>query len=126
MRIAALAAAASAVTAGTCRSSVQALTIGLQNLDQFAWIGGFSSAAPCDNLEATFPEFVSNPSAVNARLSLLWIACGEEDFLLGRNQAFVAWLQSRGIAHQFVLSAGGHDWTVWRKYLTDFLPQLFR
>ena len=48
----------------------QALTIGLQNLDQFAWIGGFSSAAPCDNLEATFPEFVSNPSAVNARVEL--------------------------------------------------------
>lgn len=104
----------------------QALTIGLQHLDQFAWIGGFSSAAPCDDLEATFPEFVSNPSAVNARVNLLWIACGQEDFLLGRNQAFVAWLQSRGIAHQFVLSAGGHDWTVWRKYLADFLPQLFR
>ena len=104
----------------------QSLTIGLRNLDQFAWIGGFSSAAPCHDLEATFPELVSNPSAVNDRLSLLWIACGEEDFLLGRNQAFVAWLQSRGIAHQFVLSAGGHDWTVWRKYLADFLPQLFR
>lgn len=104
----------------------QSLTIGLGHLDQFAWVGGFSSAAPQGDLDELFPLLAANPAANHAQLNLLWLACGLEDLLLERNQAFVAWLKTKQIDHTFVLSEGGHDWTVWRKYLATFLSQLFR
>jgi enterochelin esterase family protein len=103
----------------------QSLTIGLRHLDQFAWIGGFSSATPQGNLDQQLAHLVEDVAKTNERISLLWIGCGEDDFLLERNQAFTAWLSDKEIDHVYRLTAGGHDWTVWRKYLAEFLPLLF-
>ena len=35
--------------------------------------------------------------AANAKLKLLWIACGKDDFLLKRNEDFIALLKEKGI-----------------------------
>ncbi|MHB8969397.1 MAG: alpha/beta hydrolase-fold protein [Pirellulaceae bacterium] len=104
----------------------QSLTIGLKNLDRFAWIGGFSSAAPSGDLNGRFADLWQDVAATNDRVKLLWIGCGKEDFLLQRNQEFCTWLSEKKIDHTFQLTDGGHDWMVWRKYLAEFLPQLFR
>jgi enterochelin esterase family protein len=104
----------------------QALAIGLGHLDRFAWVGGFSSAAPQGDLDRRFADLVDDVSATNTRLKLLWIGCGKEDFLIERNQRFTTWLNDNGIRHTYRLTEGGHDWIVWRKYLAEFLPLLFR
>lgn len=105
----------------------QSLTIGLTHLDQFAWVGGYSSAAPQgDDLDRQFAGLLADVADTNKRLKLLWIGCGEDDFLLERNQQFIQWLKTQGVEHTFRQSDGGHDWTVWRKYLAEFLPLLFR
>jgi enterochelin esterase family protein len=57
---------------------------------------------------------------------LLWIACGKEDSLLERNETFVAWLKEQSMQHTWRLTEGGHEWRVWRRYLTELLPLLFR
>ncbi len=104
----------------------QSLTIGLKHLDQFAWVGGFSSAAPQgDELDQQFPQLLTDVAETNRRLKLLWIGVGEEDFLLERNQKFIVWLGDKGIEHVYEQTDGGHDWSVWRKYLAEFLPLLF-
>ena len=104
----------------------QSLTIGLKHLDQFGWIGGFSSAAPQGKRDREFMELLADVAATNRQIELLWIGCGKDDFLLERNRNFVHWLSDRGIEHQYCQSDGGHDWMVWRKYLADFLPLLFK
>lgn len=104
----------------------QSLTIGLQHLDRFAWIGGFSSAAPQGDLDRQFADLIRDVAVTNQRLKLLWIGCGKDDFLLKRNRQFVRWLTDKRIDHVFRETPGTHDWIVWRKYIAEFLPQLFR
>ncbi len=101
----------------------QSLTIGLNRLDLFAWVGGMSSAVR--DPEQTISGVFADTKASNQKLKLLWIACGKDDFLLKQNQQFDELLTARGIRHEFVLSAGGHSWPVWRRYLAEFLPRLF-
>lgn len=101
----------------------QSLTIGLKNLDRFAWVGGFSSSAPSGEAVAVA---LDHPESSNDKLKLLWIGCGEDDFLLSRNQAFVATLKEKGIRHDWHLTEGNHSWPVWRKYLAEFTPKLFQ
>ena len=101
----------------------QSLTTGLSHLDTFHWIGGFSSAPPEGDLEKTFPNLTADAAK---KLGLLWVGVGKKDFLLERNEKFNAWLTDHQIKHTWVLSEGGHEWPVWRKYLAEFLPLIFR
>lgn len=100
----------------------QSLTIGLQHPETFAWVGGFSSAAPA---ESAIADALKDPKALQKKLRWLWVGCGKEDFLLKRNQDFVALLQGKGIQPIWHLSEGGHAWPVWRSYLVEIAPQLF-
>lgn len=100
----------------------QSLSIGMNALDRFAWIGSFSGAVD----EKEIASALADASGTNARLKLLWIACGKDDFLLERNKQLVASLTAKGVKHEWLLTPGNHSWPVWRGYLTDFLPRLFR
>lgn len=100
----------------------QSLTVGLKNLNQFAWVGGFSSATP--NKEAIATP-LADPT-INKKLKLLWVACGKDDFLLRRNEEFIALLNENKIEHEWELTEGNHSWPVWRDYLAIFVPKLFR
>jgi len=101
----------------------QALTIGLNHTDTFAWVGGFSSAVPNTDSITTALE---NPSTMNERLKLLWIACGKDDFLIQRNEQFIETLNEKSIDHEWHLTEGNHSWPVWREYLADLVPRLFQ
>jgi enterochelin esterase-like enzyme len=101
----------------------QSLTVGLNHLDRFAWVGGFSSSVPSQPAVAGALE---NPEATNQKLKLLWIGCGKDDFLLQRNEAFIAALKEKNIRHEWRLSEGGHSWPVWRIYLAEIAPKLFQ
>ncbi len=112
--------------AGLSMGGGQALHCGAGNLDRFAWVGAFSSAAPDPDEDGVAAAFLANPERANLELELLWIGIGREDFLLERNQAFKAALDSAGIEHTYLLTDGGHSWPVWRDYLARFAPLLFR
>ncbi len=101
----------------------QSLTIGLGNLDRFAWIGSFSGVPPED---AVAKKFLADPAGANARLRLLWLACGQDDALHTRNEEFVGKLKTAGVNHEWHLTPGNHSWPVWRGYLADFLPRIFQ
>lgn len=109
--------------AGLSMGGLHALTIGLNHLDSFAWIGSFSAAPP----EApAIAAAVDDAEKTNATLKLLWIACGKDDFLLKENEKLTALLKEKSIRHEWHLTEGDHSWPVWRGYLADFLPRLFR
>ena len=110
--------------AGLSMGGGQALAIGLNNLDTFAYVAGFSSALwqPEDILG----RFLARPQRANDMLRLLWVACGKRDKLLPQSQQLVQLLAARGIAHTWRETEGAHSWTVWRRYLHELLPLLFR
>jgi enterochelin esterase-like enzyme len=108
--------------AGLSMGGAESLFVGLNGLDRFAWIGAFSSGGLDDDFQAAFPAL---DEKANARLRLLWIACGTEDRLLDTNRALRGWLTSRRIRHTPIETSGGHTWMVWRRNLTAFLPLLF-
>lgn len=107
--------------AGLSMGGGQSLGAGL-TLDGFGWIGAFSAAAPPTPM---IESVLADAAKTNARLRLLWIAIGKDDFLLKRNEEFIALLKEKGIRHEYLLTDGGHTWPVWRQYLVDFVPRLF-
>jgi enterochelin esterase-like enzyme len=109
--------------AGLSMGGAESLLTGLNNLDKFAWIGGFSSGGFRNEYATAFPSL---SSADNARIRLLWIACGREDGLFEPNQQFEAWLKSKDVAFTPIETPGRHTWMVWRRNLTNFAPLLFQ
>jgi enterochelin esterase family protein len=115
--------AANRAIVGLSMGGGQSLTIGLNHTDLFAWVGGFSSAVPSNDAVA---GALIDSKVTNERLKLLWIGCGREDFLLQRNEQFIATLKEKGINHEWHLTDGNHSWPVWRNYLAEFGPKLFQ
>jgi enterochelin esterase-like enzyme len=109
--------------AGLSMGGAESLTVGLNALDQFAWIGAFSSGGLNTNYTAQFPKL---DAGANDRLRLLWISCGKGDGLFKSNRAFVEWLKSKDIHQTWTEVPGVHSWRVWRRNLADFAPLLFR
>jgi len=108
--------------AGLSMGARQSLTVGLNALDRFAWIGGFSGS--CD-AEAVQPAF-EDGQGTNARLRLLWIACGRDDRYVEGVKKLAAKLTEQGIRHVCHLTDGDHSWPVWRRCLAEFAPLLFQ
>lgn len=109
--------------AGLSMGGAESLYVGLNVLDQFAWIGAFSTGGLSDDFNATFPKL---DAKANTNLRLLWIACGTEDRLIDLSRHFRDWLKSKEIRHTYKETPGAHTWMLWRRYLSDFLPLLFQ
>ncbi|MCU0913895.1 MAG: alpha/beta hydrolase-fold protein [Planctomycetes bacterium] len=109
--------------AGLSMGGGQSLTIGLNHLDRFAWVAGFSASAPAREAIA---DCLNDPAGTNEKLKLLWIGVGKDDFLLQRNQELIATLKERNIRHEWRLTEGNHSWPVWRVYLAELAPKLFQ
>jgi len=108
--------------AGLSMGGWQSLSTGMTNLDRFATIGSFSGAVDAKEIQIA----LNDPQGTNSKLKLLWIACGEKDFLLERNEQLISTLKTKGIQHEWRLTPGDHSWPVWRDYLAEFAPKLFR
>lgn len=109
--------------AGLSMGGAESLLTGLNHLDQFAWIGAFSSGG-IDNRDFSV-EFPNLDDSANKKLKLLWIACGTEDSLIKINRQFKSWLKDKGVQFTDVETPGMHTWMVWRRNLTTLAPLLF-
>jgi enterochelin esterase family protein len=59
-------------------------------------------------------------------MKLIWIGVGKDDFALNGSNALTTSLKNAGIDHTFRLTEGRHEWVVWRHYLNEVAPLLFR
>ena len=75
---------------------------------------------------ASARAFPTANAAMNSRLKLLWIGIGKNDFLYQDNIRFRDWLRTQGVNFEWRETDGAHTWMEWRRYLTDFVPRLFR
>lgn len=108
---------------GLSMGGMQALEIGINHPDLFAYIGGMSAYVP--NPEDLLAKGLNN-TRINDQIKLLWLSIGKDDDLLKDAERFRAVLQKHGIHPQWSVTQGDHEWPVWRKYLRDFAPLAFR
>lgn len=109
--------------AGLSMGGSESLLTGLNNVEQFAWIGAFSAGGLPEPFDKNFPAL---DARMGQQLKLLWIACGTEDRLITANRNFREWLKTKGINHADIETPGMHTWMVWRRNLAEFAPLLFR
>jgi len=111
--------------AGLSMGGGQSLDVGLNHADMFDYMGSFSPAVILldPDWEKAFPNL---NESVNKKLKLAWIAIGKDDYLAPLDRKFIQWLQSKNIKHQYKETEGVHSYQVWRRYLTEFAPLLFK
>jgi len=109
--------------AGLSMGGSESLLVGLNALNQFAWVGAFSSGGLSEQFDTDFPAL---DTKANTQLHLLWIACGTEDRLIDTSRKLRDWLSSKGVHHTGIETPGAHTWMVWRRNLADFAPLLFQ
>jgi enterochelin esterase-like enzyme len=108
--------------AGLSMGGGQSLNFGLGNLDQFGWVGGFSSAP---NTKA--PELlVPSPEEAKKKLKLLWISCGDDDGLITFSQRTHEYLQANDVPHVYYIQPGIHDFNVWKNSFYMFSKLIFK
>jgi len=111
--------------AGLSMGGFESLEIGLNHLELFSVVAGFSPALRPADFEKSFAKLKSDPQAANRQLRLLWVGCGTADSLFSAAESFASFLDTAGVKHTFRKSEGAHTWMVWRRYLKDFAPLVF-
>jgi enterochelin esterase family protein len=105
----------------------QALSIGLNRLDLFSHVGGFSSGlGNVADFPTTYSSLIAQRDTANSKLKLVWVGCGTEDGLFAASKSFSEFLRAHGVKHTFRETEGAHTWMVWRRYLNEIAPLLFR
>jgi enterochelin esterase family protein len=104
----------------------EALTIGLNHLELFSHVGGFSSGlGAAAEFPKTYASLIADPQASNKKLRLLWVGCGKEDGAFAASKSFSEFLKEHAVEHTFRETSGAHTWMVWRRYLNEISPLLF-
>ena len=105
---------------GLSMGAGQSMSIGLHNLDQFAYIAAFSGGGN----RAEWEKADSN--TLNQKLKVLWIGCGTEDPGYNGVKGMEELLTKKNVKHVWNESGGGHSWPNWQVYLSKYAPLLFR
>jgi enterochelin esterase-like enzyme len=111
--------------AGLSMGGGQSLGIGLNHLELFSYVAGFSAALRPAEFQKNFGGVTTDPQTINRKLHLLWIGCGADDSLFGPAESFSKFLDDAKVKHVFRKSDGAHTWIVWRRYLNEVAPLLF-
>jgi enterochelin esterase-like enzyme len=114
--------------AGLSQGASQAVQIGTDNLDSFAWIGDFSGgfAAKAFKPETSNHGVFMKADMLNSRLRLFWLGSGTAEMYYQYLKPFDETLTRLGVKHVFWESQGtSHEWLTWRRDLHEFAPLLF-
>ncbi len=115
---------------GRANGATQAITLGLRNMDKFAWIVSFSAGAPISSptfdMDKFMPGFLENPAAVNRKMKLLFFSVGDKDTRYPSEVRLDQILTKAGIHHEFHVTPGQHEWKTGRAMLALVMPKLFQ
>jgi len=104
----------------------QAGRIGLSHLETFSQVGIMSAGMAGSADTEPMKTLAADPAKTNKLIDLLWIACGKEDTALKGASTLHRALEQARIEHTYVETEGAHHWRVWRRYLRDLAPLLFK
>jgi enterochelin esterase-like enzyme len=114
--------------AGLSMGGAQTFTTALNNLDKFAYLGGFSGSCggrgSFDTKTSCGGSF-ADPAAFNKKVKVLFLGIGSVEGQGTKN--FSDALTQAGVHNVYFESPGtAHEWLTWRRCLNDFAPRLFR
>lgn len=115
--------------AGLSMGGYHSLYISANQPKDFGYVGLFSAAIrPGRDVHSPIYDNLEQKLATqfNKDLKLYWIGIGSDDFLYKPNKDYRALLDRAGHRYTYVESTGGHEWRNWRRYLTQFVPLLFK
>jgi len=118
--------------AGLSMGGMHTQTITNDNPGLFGYIGVFSMGLMTfgpPNQDAAKVEAERNAKLEvlkNSGQKLYWIACGKDDFLFNSVTTMREVYDKIGFKYIYRESTGGHTWTNWRIYLSEFAPMLFK
>ena len=115
--------------AGLSMGGYHSLHISRYYPNTFDYVGLFSAAITPDakvtsKVYANFDETLKKQMGNGYKL--YWIGIGKTDFLFKFNEEYRAKLDKMGMKYIYRESEGGHTWTNWRVYLSEFAPLLFK
>ena len=114
---------------GLSMGGFHTLNLSINYPDLFNYSGMFSAAIGVSDptVSPMYLNFDSKLATYFAKKpALLWIGCGNTDFLYQANLDFMKKLDENGFKYTFMETEGGHIWKNWRIYLTEFVPLLFK
>jgi enterochelin esterase-like enzyme len=104
----------------------QAGRIGLKHLAVFSTVGIMSAGMAGGPDTEPMKTLAADAAKTNKLIDLLWIACGTDDTALKGAKTLHEALDRAGIQHTYLETDGAHHWRVWRRYLRDLAPLLFK
>jgi len=114
---------------GLSMGGFHTLYLSLNYPELFGWSGMFSAAIGVSDpsVSPIYQDFDAKLAKYYAaKPKLLWIGCGNTDFLWQANLDFKKKLEDNGYKFSFMETDGGHIWKNWRIYLSEFVPLLFK
>ena len=99
----------------------------LNNIDKFAYIGGFSGAGniDLDNIDTVYGGVFKDRKAFNDKVHLFFLGIGSEEHP-ERTKNLSDGLNAAGINTVYYESPGtAHEFLTWRRCLREFVPRLF-
>lgn len=111
---------------GFSRGGGQTLRTGFGNMDKFSWICCYSAYLSTPEMENNFKSISGNVNDTNAKLKLLWVSVGKDDFLYKSTTEFLEYLRDKKINHKSLITEGGHTWMNVKAYLAESAPLLFQ
>ena len=118
--------------AGLSMGGMHTQTITNDNPGMFGYIGvfsmGFMTMGPQNQDAAKIEaERIAKLEVLKSSgQKLYWIACGKDDFLYNSVVTMREAYDKIGFKYIYRESTGGHTWTNWRIYLSEFAPMLFK
>lgn len=120
--------------AGLSMGANQTMRIIMNNLDKFAYYGGFSGTSnyPSSeeiNVETFLDGKFSDGKAVDKQIKVFWLGLGtkEPEPFPGSVGAFRKMMEKQGIKYVYYESPGtAHEWLTWRRDLYQYAQLLFK
>jgi enterochelin esterase-like enzyme len=112
---------------GLSMGGIQTLNIGLHHLGTFRYVVVMSSGWTTESDRDLFYKIeAAQIPKYNSQLKLFWLGWGDTDSARPNSLAVIEKLKSLGVKMETRETAGGHEWAVWRLFLRDMAPRLFR
>ena len=114
--------------AGLSMGSYQTSITTLSHPELFGYAGLFSGFLRMPFFNATEPHLaiLEDADKFNESFKVFYRAMGTEDQYFNSFDSDDKFLEGKGLNMHRSTYPGGHDWTVWRRCIHEFLPMIFR
>ncbi len=112
--------------AGMSMGAEQSLYLFFRHLDAFSAIGALCPSS-FRALETDYAALLNDAQGTNGKIALFWLGCGRQDpSHFPGSQRIDEVLTAHQINHIWHPTEGVHNYALWRQYMAEFVPLVFR